>query len=400
VAARKIGVVYRKELMDTLRDRRTIISSIIVPLLMFPVIFLIILFFGIFVLPKAMKESPTVMLKGEEFAPALARALRAEEKLMVVPYAADYVQQINDKKLRGVVEFPAGFEENLKNKPAATQTVKIFYYEGEVRSLSVVRQAEKTVKAYGEGIVTQRMAAARLAAADVSVFGLEKLNVASAEKVTGNIIGFILPYFIIILCLTGAMYPAMDLTAGEKERGTMETILVSPVRRSELVLGKFFLVLSTSVMTTALSVISLGIAVLIGGKALAKVGKGIVVAVSVKSAAIVFLMVLPLAATFSAALLAISLIARNYREAQSYLAPLMFLVVIPGMASMVPGIELNSRLAMVPILNVSLLAKEIFAGQYHWDLIGLIFLSTCVYAAAALYAAVWQFSREEVLFRT
>ncbi len=400
MSARNIGVVYRKELMDMLRDRRTIVGSIIVPLLMFPVIFLIILFFSIFVLPKAMKESPTVMLKGEEFAPALAQALRAEAKLQVVPYAADYVQQINDKKLRGVVEFPADFEENLKSKPAETQTVKIYYYEGEVRSLSVVRQAEKAVNAYGEGIVTQRMAAAKLSEEEVSVFGLEKLNVASAEKVTGNIIGFILPYFIIILCLTGAMYPAMDLTAGEKERGTMETILASPANRSELVLGKFFLVLSTSVMTTALSVISLGIAVLIGGKALAKVSKGIVVAVSLKSAAIVFLMVLPLAATFSAALLAISVFARNYREAQSYLGPLMFLVVIPGMASMVPGIELNSRLAMVPVLNVSLLAKEIFAGQYHWDLIGLIFLSTCVYAAAALFAAVKQFNREEVLFRT
>lgn len=400
MAARNIGVVYRKELMDTLRDRRTIVGSIIVPLLMFPAIFLIILFFGIFVIPKVMKESPTIMLKGEEFAPALAKALRGEEKLKVVPYAADYVQQINDKKLRGVVEFPADFEESLKNKPAETQTIKIYYYEGEVRSLSVVRQAEKTVKAYGQEIITQRLAAAKLSAEEVSVFGLDKLNVASAEKVTGNIIGFILPYFIIILCLTGAMYPAMDLTAGEKERGTMETILASPVSRSELVLGKFFLVLSTSVMTTALSVISLGIAVLIGGHALAKVSKNIVVAVSFKSAAVVFLMVLPLAATFSAALLAISLIARNYREAQSYLAPLMFLVVIPGMASMVPGIELNIRLAMVPVLNVSLLAKEIFAGQYHWDLIGLIFASTCVYAAAALFVAVRQFNREEVLFRT
>jgi sodium transport system permease protein len=400
VAARNIGVVYRKELMDTLRDRRMIVGSIIVPLLTFPVIILIILFFGVFVLPKVMKESPTIMLKGEEFAPALAKALREEEKLKVVPYVADYVQQINDKKLRGVVEFPADFEENLKNKPAETQTIKIYYYEGEVRSLSVVRQVEKSVKAYGQEIITQRLAAAKLSAEEVSVFGFEKLNVASAEKVTGNIIGFILPYFIIILCLTGAMYPAMDLTAGEKERGTMETILASPVSRSELVLGKFFLVLSTSVMTTALSVISLGMAVLIGGQALAKVSKNIVVAVSLKSAAVVFLMVLPLAATFSAALLAISLIARNYREAQSYLAPLMFLVVIPGMASMVPGIELNSRLALVPVLNVSLLAKEIFAGQYHWDLIGLIFASTCAYAALALYAAVQQFKREEVLFRT
>jgi len=340
------------------------------------------------------------MLKGEEFAPALAQALRAEAKLQVVPYAADYVQQINDKKLRGVVEFPADFEENLKSKPAETQTVKIYYYEGEVRSLSVVRQAEKAVNAYGEGIVTQRMAAAKLSEEEVSVFGLEKLNVASAEKVTGNIIGFILPYFIIILCLTGAMYPAMDLTAGEKERGTIETILASPVNRSDLVLGKFFLVLTFSVVTTALSVLSFSGSVLIGAELLSRVTKEFVLAVSGKSAAVVFLMVVPLAATFSALLLAISLIARNYREAQSYLGPLIFLVILPGMASMLPGVELTTRLALVPILNVSLVSKEIFAGQYHWNHIGLIFASTCVYAALALYVAVRQFNREEVLFRS
>ena len=400
MTARNIGIVYRKELMDTMRDRRMIVGSIIVPLLTFPAIILIILLIAVFVIPKAMKENPTVMLKGEEFAPALAKILRAEEKLKVVPFTADYVQQINDKKLRMVVEFPEGFEDNLRNKPQETQIIKLLYYEGEARSFSVVRQAERTVKAYGDGIVTERLAAAKLAAADVSVFGLEKLNVASAEKVTGNVIGFILPYFIIILCLTGAMYPAMDLTAGEKERGTMETILASPVNRSELVIGKFFLVLSTSVLTTGLSVISLGLTVLLGGKALANVSKKIVVAVSLQSAAVVFLLILPLAATFSAALLAISLFARNYREAQSYIAPLMFLVIIPGMSSMIPGIELTSRLALVPILNVSLLAKEIFAGQYHWNLIGLIFLSTCVYASMALFAAVRQFNREDVLFRS
>ena len=400
MAAKKIAVIYRKELMDTLRDRRTIIGSIVVPLLMFPMIILLVLLFSIFVLPKVMKESPTVMLKGEEFAPALAKVLREDKNLKVVPYSADYVSQINDKKLRGVVEFPPDFESNLKTKPAETQTVKIYYYEGEVLSQSVLRQAEKAVEAYADGIVTERLATAKLSAEEVRVFGVDKENVASQEKVTGNVIGFIMPYFIIVLCLTGAMYPAMDLTAGEKERGTMETILASPVSRSELAIGKFFLVFTTSLMTTALSVISLSGAVLIGGKALASVSKKIVVAVSIKSAAVVFLIILPLAATLSAALLAISLIAKSYREAQTFLAPLMFLVIIPGMASFVPGIELNTRLALVPVLNISLLSKEIFAGQYHWDLIGLIFASTCVYAAVALFIATRQFQREEVIFRT
>ena len=400
MSARNIGVVYRKELTDMLRDRRTIVSSILVPILMFPLLMLGIGALAAVVVRKATRESPTVMLRGEEHAPALSKLLRENKRLEIVPAAENYVQQINDKKLRAAVEFPANFEENIRAKPREPQTLTVYHYEGEFRSQNVLRHLKAAVDKYNDQVVASRVATAKIPATVLTAFETRKQNVASPEKVTGNILGMILPYFVIILCLTGAMYPAMDLTAGEKERGTIETILASPVNRSDLVLGKFFLVLTFSVVTTALSVLSFSGSVLIGAELLSRVTKEFVLAVSGKSAAVVFLMVVPLAATFSALLLAISLIARNYREAQSYLGPLIFLVILPGMASMLPGVELTTRLALVPILNVSLVSKEIFAGQYHWNHIGLIFASTCVYAALALYVAVRQFNREEVLFRS
>ncbi len=400
MAARKFGVVYRKELMDMLRDRRTIIGSILVPILMFPVLMLGIGALAAVVVRKATQESPTVMLLGESHAPELARQLRENKKIEIVPPADDYVQKINDKKLRAAVEFPAEFENNIRTKPAEPQALTVYHYEGEFRSQNVLRNLEDAVQKYNEQVVATRVATAKMPAGVLSAFDTKKENVASAEKVTGNILGMILPYFVILLCLTGAMYPAMDSTAGEKERGTIETILASPVGRTDLVIGKFLLVLTFSIVTTALSVLSFSGSVLVGAQMLARVTKAFVLAVSVKSAAVVFLMIVPLAAVFSAALLAISLIARSYREAQSYLGPLIFIVILPGMASMLPGVELNDRLALVPILNVSLVAKDIFAGQYHWNHIGLIFASTCVYAVLALYVAVRQFNREEVLFRS
>ena len=400
MAARNIGIVYRKELMDMLRDRRTIISSVLVPVLTFPLLMLGFGALATIMVRKATKESPTVMIRGESNAPAFAKLLREDKQFEIVPPADDYVQRINDKKLRAAVEFPAGFEENIRAKPDEPQTLTIYHYEGELRSQSVLRNLEEAVAKYNESIVASRVATARMPTAVLTAFETKKENVASAEKVTGNILGMILPYFVIILCLTGAMYPAMDSTAGEKERGTIETILVSPVSRTDLVVGKFFLVLTFSIVTTALSVLSFSGSVLVGAEMLSRVTKSFVLALSAKSAAVVFLMVVPLAAVFSALLLAISLIARSYREAQSYLGPLIFIVILPGMASMLPGVELNDRLALVPILNVSLVAKDIFAGQYHWNQIGLIFASTCVYAALALYVAVRQFNREEVLFRS
>ncbi|MBI3664105.1 MAG: ABC transporter permease [Acidobacteria bacterium] len=400
MAAQNIGIVYRKELTDMLRDRRTIVSSILLPILMFPLLMLGIGTLATMVVRKATRESPTVMLRGEEHAPELARLLRENKKLEIVPAAEDYVQRINDKKLRAAVEIPAGFEENIRTKPGEPQTLILYHYEGEFRSQNVLRHLQAAVGEYNERVVAARVASAKMPATVLTAFDTKKQNVASAEKVTGNVLGMMLPYFIIILCLTGAMYPAMDLTAGEKERGTIETILASPVRRTDLVLGKFLLVMTFSIVTTALSVLSFSGSVLVGAELLSRVTKDFVLAVSGKSAAVVFLMVVPLAATFSALLLAISLIARSYREAQSYLGPLIFLVILPGMASMLPGVELDTRLALVPILNVSLVAREIFAGQYHWNQIGLIFASTCVYAALALAVAVRQFNREEVLFRS
>jgi sodium transport system permease protein len=192
----------------------------------------------------------------------------------------------------------------------------------------------------------------------------------------------------------------MDLTAGEKERGTMETILASPVRRVELVIGKFLLVLLASGTTAVLSVASFALTFLLGAQLFGEITARFALTVSGKATAAVFLLVLPLAVFFSAALLAIAVFARNYREAQTYLGPLMFVVILPAMASFIPGIELNTRLALIPVLNVSLMAKEVLGGNYDWPLIGIIFGSTCAYAAAALYFAVRQFHREDVLFRT
>ena len=128
--------------------------------------------------------------------------------------------------------------------------------------------------------------------------------------------------------------------------------------------------------------------------------KGMAFVISGKAIAAVFFMVLPLAVLFSGALLAISLLAKSYKEAQSYVQPLIIVVILPAIVALLPGVELNPKLALVPVLNVSLVSKEILTGNYPWGLIGLIFGSSSLYAAAALFVAVRAFQRESVLFRT
>src|SRR5262249_52486713 len=162
------------------------------------------------------------------------------------------------------------------------------------------------------------------------------------EKVSGATFGGFIGYMVILLCMTGAIYPAIDLTAGEKERGTMETILSSPVSRLDLVLGKFFLVLSAALATAALSVLSMG-ASFTAIRHLnpeSQSGRGeaaaLLLQLGPKPVLFIFAMALPLAVLFASALMTIALFAKTYKEEQSYLTPMTFLVVIPAVASLLP----------------------------------------------------------------
>jgi len=396
-----IACVYRKELTEWLRDRRTLISTVLIPLLLFPIMMVGFSSLAVIMIGKAEKEVPKIMVLGGEDSPKVVEKLRSLDNLEIVPSTDDWKQKISEKEIRAAVEIPKNFQASLeRNEP---ETVQIYFYEGELKSSFGANRVEKFFKDYRENVIKDRLSARNIPGAILNPFDVKQENVAPPEKVSGAAMGGLLGYMVILLSMTGAMYPAIDLTAGEKERGTMETILSSPISRMDLVLGKFLLVLSASLSTAILSLISMGVSFALLGKSGAMSAKDAAVMqlhIGLPTVFAVFLMALPLAVLFAAVLLTIALFAKSYKEAQSYLTPMTFVVVIPAVASLMPGVELTSKLALVPILNTSLVCKEIVAGTYHWHSIGIIFSSTCVYAAAALFIAVKMFQRESVLFRS
>ena len=396
-----ISVVYRKELREWLRDRRTLISTVLVPLLAFPILMVGMIYLATVMVGKAEQEVPKVMIIGGENSPALVEQLKKLDKLAIVPYADNYKDQISNKEIRAAVEIPKGFQTALAEGTA--QTINVYYYKGEIKSSFGADHLQDAIKDYREAVVKDRLAAKNLSPSVLTPFEIKQENVAPPEKVGGASVGGFIGYAVILLCLTGAMYPAIDLTAGEKERGTIETILSSPVSRFDLVMGKFLLVFSASLVSAILSVTSMGTSFAILGHSQlmhSSGGESLHLSLGPLSVVAVFFMALPLAVLFSAVLMTIALFAKTYKEAQSYLTPLTFLVVIPAVASVMPGVELNSKLALIPVLNTSLVCKEIISGTYHWDSIILIFASTCVYAGAAIFLAVKMFQREDVLFRS
>ena len=403
MSLRNVGIVYRKELIDSLRDRRTLISMIAVPLLIMPLLMIGFGVVSVALLGEAMRETPKVMVLGGEDSPRLMAELGGLKDVEIVPAKSDYADEISNKQIRAAVEIPAGFDAKLA--AGEPTEVKIYMYEGELKSGFGAQRLQRFFQRLRDRSVREQLQARQLPESLARPFDIVEQNVAPPEKVGGAILGGLVPYFVILLCMTGAMYPAMDLTAGEKERGTIETILCSPVSRTHLVLGKFLMVLTASIATAILAIISMSASFGAGRKLLLGVvsqeaDAALQITITGKAIASIFLVVLPVAVFFSAALLALSLFAKSYKEAQSYISPLMIIMVMPAVAALLPGVELTPVLALVPVLNTSLVSKEIIAGSYHWSLIAVIFLSSSAYAALALAIAVKLFQREDVLFRT
>ena len=399
---RNIGIVYRKELREALRDRRTLISSLLVPLIIFPLLTAGLGAAISALIGKAKEEIPAIMILGGADSPGILAELQSSNKIKIVPLQQNWKDQIINKEIRAAIEIPPGFQQDIANQKPVT--LLIHNYEGDLKSSIATDNIQKSLEKFRDHIVHDNLAARNIPDSALKPFEIKENNVAPPEKVGGAAFGGVIGYMVILLCLIGSMYPAMDLTAGEKERGTMETILSSPIARVDLVFGKFFLVLTAALVTAALSVTSMGASFAIlehvhafdqagADSAQLQIHMGILTILSI------FIMVLPVAVLFAAGLMTIALFAKSYKEAQSYISPVMFVVIIPAVAAMLP-IDLTAKLSLVPILNASLLCKELVAGTYHWTFIAIIFCSTCVYAGVALFLAVKMFQREDVLFRS
>lgn len=403
-----VATVYAKELKDTLRDRRAVMSMIVIPTLVMPVLIFGLGRIGAKVASKAFEEVPVIMIIDGKDSPSVTDALKASRKVHVVPTTDDWKEQISDKKIRAAILVPSGFEAALQSETFGSVTV--YTYQGELKSSLAANELDRFFRDLRDKTVISRLAQRSLPASLVRPFEIKRENVAAPEKVGGNLLGGFLPYIVIILSLVGAMYPAMDLTAGEKERGTLETLLCTPVGRTEIVIGKFCMVLTGSIAAVVLSLVSMGTSLVLlssslrGGNSVATGGMqdlaGLLPTVDPRGIVGVVIMTLPVAVMFSAIVFTISLFAKSYKEAQTYITPMIFIVIMPAAIGMMPGMELNARLALVPVLGLSLICKEMLSGVWHWQYLGIIFVSSSVYAAGALALAVRMFKREDVIFRS
>ncbi|MFH2056713.1 MAG: ABC transporter permease subunit [bacterium] len=410
-----VSTIFRKELLDTLRDRRTLIFMLLVPIVAVP-----LLMFGMSKLMlsqimKAQEEKSKVVVEGAAYLPAdLQDSLFQSQTLDVTDLASHFagaaitadedrlhdslLVELQNGAISAVVVIPEAFDQAIIHE--SETEVEIYFDESEVQSEFALDKLRDIFRPYRDDVIEARVLARELSPEILKPFSITDHNVATARKVAGQKLGGMLPYVVILLCFLGAVYPAIDLAAGEKERGTLETLLVSPASRGEFVLGKYFVILMTSVVAGMLSLTSLTISMkyLFTGMSQEIMDK-LVITVDLQTVLLVLAIVIPLAGIFSAILLSISIFAKSFKEAQSYITGINMFIILPAIVSFLPGIKLNYLLASIPVVNISLIMKEAISGSIAWNYVAVAFGSTVILAALTLFFAKKWFEKESVLFR-
>ncbi len=396
---RDIGVVYRKEMLEVVRDRKTLVFMIVLPLLLMPVLMQLVTDYMRKTEQKAQTETIAYVLVGAEQLPALGEAF-AQAPGFEAKRATDVsalAEAIEAEELDlGLVVVPppepGGQLEIEMHYDNASTTSKV-----KARAMAVIEEVEASVRRQRLGEVGIDEPETQAAVLEPMVV-VERGTASSRERI-GELFGGILPYFLIPFCFLGALYPAIDLGAGEKERGTLETLLLSPLPRSSMVLGKFLVIFTTGVVAATLVVAGLGTWLAFKSSDMGGVFGEIVSAIGPLDLTLIAMMLLPTTAMMSALLLSISIYAKSFKEAQSYATPLNLLIVLPVMFAMLPGVELDWTWAMVPVTNVALAIKELVKGTVDYQMLSVILVSSTAVAAALLWAAIRWFNQEAVLFR-
>ncbi len=395
----KFLTIAKKEVIDIFRDRRTIIMMIVVPLFLIPV-----LLGTVFKITKSMAEKASekqlkVQIYGQEYAPDLYQAFADMDKVIILDQIpTDSIQSyIQQEFLDVAIHVDSDYKVNIAKNGQAKIRIQ---FKG-TDSFGITKdRINGVLKKFENQIVSERMDRLNLKPEVVRAYNINYEDVASKQEKFGKIAGGWFPYVFIIFGFMGAMYPALDLGAGEKERGTLETILSSPASRLDIVLGKFLVVLLAAFLTAFLALGGMAV----GIQRIPDIPPEVLIVINEvlnpKTIGLIMTLVLPVAAFFSAMLLGLSIYARSFKEAQSIVAPLNIVIIFPAVIGTLPGMELNAITSLIPVLNVSLASKDIIAGVINPLYMAEVYMSLFGFAGLAIFWCVKMFNWEKTIFRS
>ena len=396
---RTIATVFHKELIDSLRDRRTIVFMIIIPLLLFPLLFRVMTSIEKRQTQKQRIKTLRVAVVDRGNAGDFVASIHGRDGLAIVDGVPvdSIASMIKSDSLDGAFVFAENFDQDVAENRSGRVD---FYFKSTDDRDIVENRLRKPLDQYEKTLLSRRFSLLAIDSTVVDAIQVRAQNVASMEERVGKAVGGMLPYIFIIFCFMGSMYPAIDLGAGEKERGTMETLLTAPVNRFHILLGKFGVVVLSGLMSAAVSIVGLYIGIKQTDNIPPEFFDIIMKMLGWDTIVLVLSLLLPLTTFFAGVLLSVSLSARSFKEAQSLISPLNVAIIVPAAIGLMPGIEMTYLTAVIPVLNVSLATKEILAGTIQTPHLIAVYVSLIALALISLYGSVWWFKRESTIFRS
>ena len=402
-----VWMVARKELLSTVRDRRTLTSSVLMPLLLIP----------LFTVGFPLLLNRAFSGQGEDrqkvgvigtLPDALRRTLtldRGRERGVQLLPVTDAVRAVQDGTVQAVLSVPSPLPTRAG---AGSGRVDLYARLGNLKAESgVISKLRAALEAYNGDLVRADLRARGLPDTYLTPVTVQEHDASRPQEAASGQLAFIIPMFLLQFILAGGTATAIDSTAGEKERGTLEVLLVSPVRRAEVVVGKLLATTCTALTSAAFGLLGLllsgPVAALFLKSQVSRVSStmGGQLNVSAGSLGVLVLMALSAALLLSALLIAVSIFARSFREAQTYITPVSLLIVIPAVGlQFADFIGRSAGLYAIPLVNAMVVILDVVKGSLSVPMALLAAGVNLLVTVALVLLALRSFGREQVIFRT
>lgn len=392
-----IFIIFKKELLEVFRDRRSLMAMIVFPLLLIPSLLSVVTSFQISQTEDALSKVLRVGIVNNGNGGDLVMALKFGRDIEVIENVDEaHLKELvkGDSLDAGIIVAP-NFDATIRQGRSG----KIEFYHNSTAASTIKERVEASIQFYNDQLLVDRLDSFQLTKSNIEPLKIIEKDVYTQTEAMNRLIGGFLPYFFVIFCIMGAMYPTIDLFTGEKERGTIETILTVPTSRLNILLGKMSVPVFTGVISGITAIFGMYLALQLNPDAPAFFIRMIENILQLEAILLIVLMLIPLTIFFAGAMIPLAVYAKSFKEAQSMIQPSLIVAIFPLMLGMLPSMQLNFVTAFIPILNVALASKAIIANNIDIAHYAVVCFSLLLLAALGVAISIRQFGQESNVLR-
>jgi len=400
----KWQVLLVKEIKHLFRDTKTIVQTVVVPTFITPLLIGAIFWYVGSIATEETKKTYDISVYSSSDSLLIAD-LNNSDRLAITE--EDSLEAVIEAVTFDKSEIGLAFDDAFVNDLTSNNSAQLTIYSKDIDTFSQAKSiVSNIVDDYEESIRNNRLELLNLDENYVNPITINEEDLTTEEESAGSIFGALLALFFVMYVISGSMYPAIDLGAGEKERGTMETLISTNISSVDIIIGKMLSVTSSAILTATFSMLGFAIPILViflfYADSVNEYLFGLLSAIVNPVALIgVFVLIIPLSVFMGAFLLAISVYAKTPKEAGLLLGNVLIVFIIPCYVPLInPGLELDFVGALIPCYNLALITNNLIAGTVDWFLYSVALLSTIVYCIVAIYITYIMFDDENVIFRS